>query len=81
MNEQEMEELKKDMSDLKTDFKEVKTALIGNKELMQRGIIDDVRDNSAYIKKDKQHKQKAVGIFVGVQSAIAALLTWIKFKF
>jgi hypothetical protein len=80
MSEEEMEQLKQDMAVLKTDFKEVKTALIGNAELKQRGLIHDVKDNSAYIRRDKKHKEKAVGIFVGVQSAIAALLTWMKFK-
>jgi len=68
------------MEQLKKDVAEIKSALIGNKEMNQKGLVHKVDCNARYIEKDKQFKQKAVGILAGLQLAVGALVTWFKMK-
>ncbi len=72
--------MEKQLSELQNDVREIKSALIGNKVMGQKGIVHKVECHNRYIEKDKQFKQKAVGIIAGIQLAIAALVTWFKFK-
>lgn len=69
------------MDDLRNDVREIKTALIGNEKMGQRGLVHRVDRHGEYIEKDKKHKQKAFGIFLGLQLAWAGFITWLKFKF
>jgi len=69
-----------EMDQLKRDVAEIKSALIGNKEMNQKGLVHKVDCNARYIEKDKQFKQKAVGVIAGIQLMIGAFVTWFKLK-
>ena len=78
--EKQLEELKGDVREIREGQKEIMNALTGNEALGQRGLVHRVEHHATYISEDKKHKQKAIGIFVGLQVAWAAFLTWLKFK-
>ena len=74
------EPTKIEMQQLKEDVREIKTALIGNKEMNQKGLIHKVDDHDSYIEQDKKFKSKAVGIVAGIQLAIGAALAYLRVK-
>ncbi len=71
---------KEKMQQLEEDIREIKTALIGNKEMNQTGLVHMVKENTDYITKDKGFKQKAIGLVVGVQFAVGVAWTYITHK-
>jgi len=46
----------------------------------QKGLVHKVECHAKYIAEDRKTKQKAIGIFVGLQLAWAGFLAWFKLK-
>jgi len=61
-------------------LRDIKTALIGNKELGQTGLVHRIEDNSNYIDKDRRYKQKAIGFIAGVQAIFGAIAAYFAYK-
>ncbi len=72
--------MEKQLNELRDDVREIKSALIGNKAMGQKGLVHKVECHAKYIAEDRKTKQKAIGIFVGLQLAWAGFLAWFKLK-
>ena len=66
---EEMEQLKKDVA-------EIKTALIGNEEMKQEGLVHLVKKHENYIAKDQWFKAKAVGALAAIEVIGLAIFGW-----
>ena len=68
------------MQQLEKDIREIKTALIGNSEMNQRGIVHMIKDHDDYIEKDKTFKSKSVGFIAGIQALMGAIAAYFAYR-
>jgi RNase adaptor protein for sRNA GlmZ degradation len=58
---------------LKEDVSAIRNAIVGNSELQQEGLAQQVKKNAEYIESDKSFKSKAVGFLTALQVGAAFL--------
>lgn len=66
-------DLKQELDDIKESVNVIKTAIIGNEQFGQEGLVAVVKRHEEYIAKDRKFKQKLVGGMV----VVTALWTFI----
>jgi len=54
-------DLKKEIDDIKSSVDEIKTAIIGNDQFGQEGLVSVVKRHEEYIEQDRKFKQKLIG--------------------
>ena len=54
-------DLKKEIDDIKASVDEIKTAIIGNDQFGQEGLVSVVNRHEEYIEQDRKFKQKLMG--------------------
>jgi RNase adaptor protein for sRNA GlmZ degradation len=62
-----------EFNQLKNDVAAIRSAVVGNSELQQDGLAQQVRKNAEYIERDKSFKAKAVGFLTALQVGAAYL--------
>jgi hypothetical protein len=77
--EQDIQEIKKTLESQAEILTRISTALSGDRVFGTKGIVDQCKENTDYIEKDKLFKAKVTGIATGI-STFFAIITSIIMK-
>jgi len=77
--EQELDAIRKALTEQGETLNRISAALSGDKQFGTKGIVEQCKDNTIYIEKDKLFKARVTGIATGI-STFFAIITSIIMK-